>query len=61
MTTPPASINKQPDWTWEDWAIVEHALGELLHIGSRYECFDKAYQKRISGLLVDAKKQTERT
>ncbi len=60
MTKSPASTNEDPEWTWEDWAIVEHALGELLHIGSRYECFDKAYRQRISELLDDAKKKTER-
>ena len=60
MATSPAPTNEDPEWIWEDWAIVEHALGELLHIGSRSECFDKAYRQRICELLEDAKKKTER-
>ena len=46
-------------WTWEDWAIVEHALGELLHIGARYECFDKEYLKRAEELLEDVRKKED--
>ena len=59
MTTEPASENAQTEWTWEDWAIVEHALGELLHIGARYECFDKEYMRRAGELLEEVKTKKE--
>ena len=46
-------------WTWEDWAVVEHALEELLHIGQWYDCFDIEYLKHASRLLRDVQQKKE--